>query len=404
MLELREYETKTVKLEPAEAIELAQLTRGTSGDASAPRVIQQVTPTTQPGCYDVQPGPFVGRFRLRSGLTVDIASRFHFADLLEVLRVAARQPTVLREAPTPASPGHGLLELIATAFAREMRRIVGFGLAKGYVTRRFDHPPYPGVLDANAHLAKHLGRPDRLVTRAQRLTVDIPVNQVLAAAHRVLQTQTYGDPALTVRVRALAPVLTDVTAPIEPLRLVAPASRTIPSRYREAFGLAVLILTGRTTLPAGSGAPGVSVLFNMTRVWESFVEVTLEPALRPRHRLSVQHPVLLSTDGSNIRALADLVELDPDGLPVALYDAKYKPWGEKPSTDEVYQVVTYAYRLGLRAATLVYPGRGEYAEVAIGEYRVRTLGVDVLRPTATLAIDQRESTPSPNPELVSTPT
>ncbi|MGY1691126.1 5-methylcytosine restriction system specificity protein McrC [Geodermatophilus sp. SYSU D01105] len=380
MLELREYETRTVALTAAQAVELARLTRGAITDSAEPRVIQQLTPSAQPGCYDVQPGPFVGRFTLRSGLTVDIASRFPFTDLLEVLRVAARHPTVLHEAPTLFRVGRGLLELIATAFARELRGIAGFGLAKGYVARTFTRPPYPGVPDATAHLARHLGRPDRLITRARRQTVDIPVNQVLAAAHRVLVHQTYEDPQLAVRLRALAPVLTGITAVADPQHLLDIARRNMPTRYREAVGLAALILAGRTTLPAGSGTGGVSVLFNMTRVWESFVQAALARSLRPGHRLSVQHPVLLSTDGTNITAAADLLEVGPDHSPVALYDAKYKPWGAKPSTDEIYQVVTYAYRLGLRTATLVYPGRGEHSEVSIGEYRVRTAGLEVLAP------------------------
>lgn len=383
MLELREYETRTVALTTQQAVELARLTRGAINDNAEPRVIQQVTPSAQAGRYDVQPGPFVGRFTLRSGLTIDIASRFPFTELLEVLRIAARHPTVLHEQPTPFRAGRGLLELIATAFAREVRGIVGFGLAKGYVTRTFTRPPYPGVPDATAHLARHLGRPDRLITRAQRQTVDIPANQILAAAHRVLVHQTYKDPQLTIRLRALAPVLTGITAVTYPHHMLDTARRNMPARYREAVGLAALILAGRTTLPAGSGTGGVSVLFNMPKVWESFVHAALTPTLRPGHRLSVQHPVLLSTDGTNITAAADLLELGPDHTPVALYDAKYKPWGAKPSTDEIYQVVTYAYRLGLRTATLIYPGRGEHSEVSVGEYRVRTSGLEVLAPRLT---------------------
>jgi 5-methylcytosine-specific restriction endonuclease McrBC regulatory subunit McrC len=313
-----------------------------------------------------------------AGLTVDIASRFAFANLLEVLRVAARQPVLLHEAPTPARPGHGLLELIATAFVREVRRVVGFGLAKGYVTRTFTRPPYPGVPDATAHLARHLGRPDRLITHARRLTADIPANQILAAAHRGLRYQTYADPDLVVRLRALAPVFADVTVVPDALRLSHSATRNMPTRYREAMALAILVLSGLTTLPTGQGTGGVSVLFNMTKVWEDYVQAVLEPVLPFGHSLSAQYPVPLTTDGTNIRAAADFVELDADRAPVRLYDAKYKPWGEKPSSDEIYQVLTYAYRLGLNDGTLLYPGRGEHSTVAVGEYRIHVTGVKVL--------------------------
>jgi 5-methylcytosine-specific restriction endonuclease McrBC regulatory subunit McrC len=374
VLRLREYEIHTVELTSTEAVELAALTRG-GADAA---VIQQVTPSAQAGSFVVQPGPYVGRFTLPSGLTVDIASRFPFTDLLEVLRVASRQPVLLREDATPARPGHGLLELIATAFVREVRRVVGFGLAKGYVTRMFTRPPYPGVPNASAHLARHLGRPDRLITQARRLTVDIPVNQVLAAAHRLLRYQAYSDPDLAVRLRALAPVFAGVTVTSDPVRLSHAATRNMPTRYTQAMALAILVLSGLTTLPAGRGAAGVSVLFNMTKVWENYAQAVLEPNLAPGHSLSPQHPVPLTTDDSHIRAAADLVELDSYHQPVKVYDAKYKPWGDKPSTDEIYQVLTYAYRLGLKAGTLLYPGRGEHNTVAVGEYRIHTVGLEVL--------------------------
>lgn len=380
MLELRELQTRTVALTATQAIELAKLTRGAVSGASSPRVLHQVTPSAKPGCYDVQPGPFVGRFTLRCGLTVDIGSRFPFTDLLQVLRVAARQPSLLEQTPTPARGGHGLLELIAAAFVRELRRIVGFGLAKGYVIRTFTRPPYPGVPDATAHLARQLGRPDRLVTRARRLTVDVPVNRVLAAAHRVVRQQTYTDPQLAADLRSLAPVFTDVAAVHDGLRLAEAAARNAPGRYGKAFALAVLILSGLTTLPAGTGATGVSVLFDMSKVWERYVQAVMEPMLPPGHILSPQHQVRLTTEGPDITARADLVELDADRRPVAVYDAKYKPWGAKPSTDEIYQVLTYAYRLGLRSATLLYPGRGERDEVVVGEYRIKTAGIDVLAP------------------------
>jgi hypothetical protein len=93
---------------------------------------------------------------------------------------------------------------------------------------------------------------------------DIPVNQALAAAHRVLCRQSYTDSKIGVHLRALAPVFTQITLVADPLRVAETATRHAPSRCREALGLAVLVLTGQTTLPTGVGTAGVSVLFNMT--------------------------------------------------------------------------------------------------------------------------------------------
>jgi 5-methylcytosine-specific restriction endonuclease McrBC regulatory subunit McrC len=62
-----------------------------------------------------------------------------------------------------------------------------------------------------------------------------------------------------------------------------------------------------------------------------------------------------------------------------LYDAKYKPWSAEPSTADLYQIVTYAYRLRLDHATLLYPGHGELAEITAGRYRIAMKGLDVLK-------------------------
>jgi hypothetical protein len=117
MLELREQQTRTVELLAEEAAELSSWVRGTPGDVDGPRVIERLTPTDRPGWYHLQPGPYVGRFTLASGLTVDIASRLPLAALLEILRVATRKPKPLSESPAPAMGGHGLVDLIAAAFA-----------------------------------------------------------------------------------------------------------------------------------------------------------------------------------------------------------------------------------------------------------------------------------------------
>ncbi len=65
-----------MKLSPAEAAELARMNVGTQNGDGRPRVIKRLTPTATPGFYDLQPGPYVGRFELLSGRLVEVAGRF----------------------------------------------------------------------------------------------------------------------------------------------------------------------------------------------------------------------------------------------------------------------------------------------------------------------------------------
>jgi 5-methylcytosine-specific restriction endonuclease McrBC regulatory subunit McrC len=265
MIQLTEYRPTTVDLTHDEATELSALTKGSTTGRDQPRVIEHLT--INGNAWDVTPGPYVGRFRLRSGRTVDIASRFAFPDLTRLLGLG-RKATVVRESATAATGGMGLMDLIALAFLREAERLVGQGLEKGYRTQTFARPPYAGAPHATAHLNIHAARPDRLVTTARRLTTDIPANQLVATAHHELTQQSYQDRDLSVRLRALGPSLRHITPMASPTGPIP----DVPTRYRNIHDLAMLVLDTRTTLPTGTGIGGVGVLFNMTKIWETYVE------------------------------------------------------------------------------------------------------------------------------------
>lgn len=348
MLRLVEYRTDTVQLTSAEAAELARLTVGSRLRDGRPRVIERLTPTATPGSFDVQPGPYVGRFQLLSGQVVEVAGRFPFQDLATLLGLG-RSTTLLEDAVAPGGAGRSLVDLIALAFVREAERIAGQGLAKAYRRRPFTRPPYAGAPSATAHLKVHAGRPDRWATSANRLTDDIPVNQLVATAHRRLSAMTYPDASLGARVRALDPVFRRITRlPGRP-----PALNSGLTRYREIERLARLILDNRSTLPTGAGVTGVSVLFDMTKIWEEYVGGWLRRR-SPGVTVTAQQPIPLTDTGRKRTGVADFV-LYLGSKPIAVYDAKYRPWRSWPSTEEIYQLFTYAQRLGVSAAALVYP-------------------------------------------------
>jgi McrBC 5-methylcytosine restriction system component len=66
------------------------------------------------------------------------------------------------------------------------------------------------------------------------------------------------------------------------------------------------------------------------------------------------------------------------GQLIALYDAKYKWPDSTPSRADLYQMITYCDRLGLREATLIYPVATPTRTVGVGNKVITVLG---LRPT-----------------------
>lgn len=372
MLRLREYERRTLELQDADRDHLLPLLRG--GGKRAIAVFQSITPTSRDRCYDVTPGPYVGRIGLPSGEAIDIDSRFPFEDVVRLIAYSGRLPNILEKRRSEMQGGGLLLDLIASAFTREVDRVIGTGLAKGYVTRRFVEPPYPGALDVRYHLNRLTARPDRLATSARRLTVDIEPNQALASALSVLVRARLETPTASVAVARQARVFRGISdVPLSPGQIGRLHLSALHSHYKDVLPLAALILAGSSVIPRGQGLAGASILFHMPKVWENCVERWARERWGPDYRVETQHYFDLSA-GGEMTSAADVVVWHGRDL-VALYDAKYKAPGTAPAVADVYQLVTYCDRLGLPEATLVYPGDVENREFRVGTRVVHMMGL-----------------------------
>ncbi|PVZ08244.1 McrC family protein [Actinomycetospora cinnamomea] len=372
MLRLREYAPQEADLAPEDLRAIVALTRGDEA-----RVLQSVTPTGT-GRHVVVPGPFVGRLRLPSGLVIDIRSRFDLAELTALLATYVGAPSLLRDDPVPSGEDDaGLVDLIAVAFVDELERLVGRGLPKGYVERTFTRPPFAGRPDVATHLRRHAGRADRLVTRAQRITQDIAVNQVLAHAHALLLRAPLRRPRTRSRLTAMVPALSAISRPVDVDRAIRLARPRLPAHCRDVFDLAVLVVRGTSLLPEGVDRQGAAVLFPMPKVWEAYVEKAISDEAPSEHRVARQVPVPITEPPDRTTGHADVVEYDDDGRPVAVYDAKYKHFG-RPSTDDLFQVFTYCRRLRCERGVLVLPGQGESWTVGMGEVTIALRGLPVL--------------------------
>lgn len=369
MLTVTEYRPAEIALDEPDLAYLLDMTRGAGGER--PRVIEALTPTRSPGVYSVTAGPYVGRLGLPSGQVLDIASRLPFASVLALLRLSGRLPALAEQTPAELGAAPFLVDALAHALVQAAETLAAQGLAKSYVRRHFERPPYPGTIDVARHLGRHAGREDRLVTTAKRISVDVPVNQALKAGVRILSRVGTTEP-LPVMLRRADSMLGAVTstrvsaADVGRLQL-----DRMTERYRGALGLVALVLSGEALAPAGRAWSGSSMLFDMTRVWEDCVTHWVANTW-PAAAVVPQYSFHVGNDRT-LPAYADTMVL-VDGAPAAVYDAKYKP-DEGPRRGDLYQMVTYATRLGLREATLVYPFVASPWQVRVGEITVRGVGV-----------------------------
>lgn len=373
MIPLREYASAEVELDVRDLRHLLTLVRG-EGEGDEAKVLQSITPTSKPGTYRIRPGAFVGRLGLPGGESLDIESRFPVGDVVDMLRFSGRLPIRLDRFAPAMDEEEFFLDVIGLAFAREVERLVSFGLAKGYREYQFDRPPYSGTPDLRMHLGRYAGRPDKLVTRARRITIDIDLNRALAAAIQVLSRVKLAT-APTRALRSINPAFGRVRKLPTPASAVGRLELTrLTARYRNGLGLAEIILRGQSLAPEGDPVAGASVLFNMPRVWEACVARWAQFQW-PDYEVVDQHSFAVTSDGS-LRAAADVTVWDSGRL-VALYDAKYKWPGETPTMGDVYQMVTYCTRLGINEATLIYPTKAKKRSFAVGDVTVHTLGLSV---------------------------
>lgn len=375
MIRLVEYRAAPVVLDEKDLKYLLAMVKGT-GVEGEPRLIESITPTTEPGTYLIRPGGFVGRLGLPSGEAIDFGSRFPFADLIELIRHSKRAPLRVDELEAPAGSEAFIVDVLAAAFAREVNRLVAGGLAKGYRSHRFERPPYPGPVDINLHLGRYAARPDRLVTRARRITHDIELNRAIALALDVLQRVRVAD-SIRHSVARLGPAFVRIgRKPMSGTEVARIPLTRLTNRYEQAIGLAELILTSRAISPRETDLSGASILFNMPKVWEDYVARWVASAWGDGYRVEPLYRFDLTADGA-LSSEADVIVWDGDEL-VALYDAKYKFLNQTPAMGDVYQMVTYCIRLGLDEATLVYPGNGEERSFRVENVTVRMKGLPVM--------------------------
>lgn len=335
------------------------------------KVIQSITPTRRPGYWQITAGDFVGRLGLPSGEWIDFQSRFDFPDPIRLIQLGTWPPRLLNRYPTPARAGLKFVDAIALAFAREVGRLVGQGLSKGYREERQSRPPYGGRIDVGFHLSRFAGRPDVLVTKRRRLTVDIEINQALGAALEVL----YRVPLASEVGRTVAQ-LRPTFAQVSRSALSAGDVARLPLRgesvrYRHALLLAEVILRSRDLVPTAEGLSGVSFLFFMPKIWERYVARWVAETSR-NETAEPSYAFRLTTEGRT--AEADVVIRSRNQVS-ALFDAKYKTHDSAPSSADIYQMVTYCEALGLSEAQLVYPGTFPSRKVTVKDKTIHIRGL-----------------------------
>lgn len=313
----------------------------------------------EPGEYTLTAGRYIGTI-VSEGIHVQIEPKVAIENLFFMLTYAYKL-AAFRPPPELIGPSEAIFDLIVQIFIKQVDQIVRDGIQRGYVDCEEDHQYLRGRLRLAEQLRREQVAPGRFHQYTNEFTADLLENRVLHETLNNLARVTYRNGREQRRlIRRSASAFAEVNyAPISPTDCDRVVYTRLNERYRAPVRLARLLLQHLSLESRAGQTPFATYLLPMHDVFEDFVTYYLKEALgsRPRFDVVAQKNLRLDADGQ-LTGTPD-IELRYDHRPFAVLDTKYKAYGEKPTTDDVFQVFTYAKILGVNRAVLVYPGEDQ---------------------------------------------
>ncbi len=363
-IRLREQESTTVQLSPAELAQLLAAER--QGRA---KILSVGIQTAGADVYQVRAGSVVGTL-VWPDLAVLIRPKVEIANIFYLLGFRGGL-VEWREGGFPYQDERDLLRAMAWLFDAELRQGLRHGIARGYVDREEALTTVRGRIAMARQIQIRQGLPLPLECAFQEYSEDITLNRVIKAALRRLRVLSNLDPAVALRLRRAEAAFSDVDdVEYPPANVPDVVINRLNQRWESALRLAQLILRAESLVDKFGRTRGLSFTVDMNKVFEKFVEeIVCEEARRADLQCNPQATVKLT----------DEVEMQPDLMIVAgahrlaVGDAKYvelEPDGWRHAN--LYQLLAYCVALGLPRGLLIYA-----APRPVKSYRVRRANIDL---------------------------
>jgi 5-methylcytosine-specific restriction enzyme subunit McrC len=293
-------------------------------------------------------------------------------NLLVMLSYAADLPVrAMPEAMLQQQPG-AWVEALIRLFAQELLQQVQMGLPHEHVSLSETLPVLRGRWEIQRQAAR-AGLPTGFDVTYETFSADTPFNQVFRLAVeqlRILTRDEHNRRLLDVLSQGYEPVTLLAHVPLDLLESIH--LNRLNERYRPAFHLARLFLSGGTVdlLPGQFETAGL--IFDMGALFEQFMAAFLS-----RHRADilpqawddvairiqsagVRFYLAKTESGPALRLQPDLLFCRGSGVPLLIADTKYKrlsPAQRKTgiAPEDAYQMLAYATRLGCSTVLLLYP-------------------------------------------------
>lgn len=288
--------------------------------------------------------------------TVEDLDRWHKL-MLSMLFEARRLPVQTHEALEVAVRDASLLDVLIRLFLEHVERLVHQGLVRCYRPETGNLPVFRGQLVTARHIALNHSQRQRSYTRHTVYDHQHRFNRILLAALRALRDSP---PGLRYRDRVQG-LLLRFPEGLEPRfkarELAVSRFDRKTARYREAIGLARLILEHLMPELISGMTESVGLMFNMEQLFERYVASRLSRAFRGRANVQAQRSRRFwkSTAGPWKALRPDILIEWPDGRRVVV-DTKWKQLrGGMPGDADLKQMFVYNERFKTTRAVLLYP-------------------------------------------------
>lgn len=263
---------------------------------------------------------------------------------------------------------NGVLEILIRLFCERLFAQVHGGLVRRYERHEGNFPVLRGKLAIGEQLRFNAAHPERLYCRFDELHEDIPLNQILKAAVRLL-LKVSRDLSNQRQLQELLLVFESISD-LGPRSLAWSAINfdRLNERYRPAFGLAKLFLQETPPDVTGGRAKGFSLFFDMNALFEKYIGRMAIRTFRPNGvDVRLQGPIRYlavdaATGAASFFMKPDLVGIS-DGQVNWIIDCKWKQlsadeFGPGPHQADLYQMYAYANNYHCADVVLLYPHHG----------------------------------------------
>jgi 5-methylcytosine-specific restriction enzyme subunit McrC len=273
----------------------------------------------------------------------------------------------------------GLLDILIRLFADKLLAEARRGLPRAYLAREEDLPTLRGRLNVVRQFTAHAVRPDRLACRYDGLLSDILLMQVMKACVLALRRHARAD-ATVRKLDELRFVLADISdVSVSALAWGSVRIDRTNRRWESLYGLARLFLKRdwQATHRASQARQGITLLFPMNELFETYIAALTRKALRPAG-LNVETQggrlfCLVEEGGRNcFQTKPDMIVRrgrEANGPVLMIVDTKWKRLATATedrkhgvSHADVYQMMSYGRLYDCPELMLLYPhhaGLGE---------------------------------------------